>query len=218
MSEAVSPIYEANRKEWNERFGRYRSEARMWRIIALLSSAGLVACAGMATWAGTQSHVVPYVVEKNKLGESITVQRLEVSAPFDPIRVKPQLARWVHDMRTVFQDPVAQTGLYTEAYAWVDQNSEAKAALDNWFAAHQPVTRAKAGSVAVTVEDVLPAGGNTWTVDWFEETSAPGSSTIKTFWRADVRIKPYPPQTDEDLISNPGGFYIVSFHMTQRQV
>jgi type IV secretory pathway TrbF-like protein len=211
-----SPVYEANRKEWSERYGRYRAEARMWRWVSL----GLVITTGIAVtdavWQSTQSHVVPYVLQVDKLGESITVQRLEASSAFDPSRIKPQLAKWVYDVRTVYKDLNALTPLYTEAYAWVDQSSEAKNQLDAYYVANRPNVRAAKETVSTTVESVMPQGGDIWIVDWYEDSAQGDKGTFRTYWRMNVRIMASPPKSEAEMMANAGGFYIEWFHITQR--
>src|SRR5690242_1470253 len=70
--EPVTP-YQKAEQMWDERIGSARVQAKNWRLMALgcLSlSAGLAAS---LIWQSTQSRVVPYVVEVDKLGEAQAV-------------------------------------------------------------------------------------------------------------------------------------------------
>src|SRR5689334_17511665 len=114
-----SAVYLAARREWNERYGDYIAQARSWRLVAFgmlgvtaLSIAGNV-------WQATQSHVVPYVVAMDRLGDALAISRADIAAPADPRLIRAQLARWVSNVRSVYVDVPAEKRLITEAYAMV---------------------------------------------------------------------------------------------------
>ena len=66
-----NPDYLAARQEWLERYGSYIAQARNWRIAAL-SAIGIAALFGAGmVYEADRVHVVPYVVEVDKLGKAV---------------------------------------------------------------------------------------------------------------------------------------------------
>src|SRR5208283_23224 len=168
--ESPSAIYEAGRREWNERYGSYISRARHWRLIAMVLAGTTAVSTCCAVWMAGQAHVVPYVVEVNKLGESLAVHRVVAAPPIDAGRVRSQLARWVVDMRTVYSDPEAVRGDGIEALAWVEHGSDAFAQVTTMLRDNPPIVRGAKESVGVSIESVGQIGADTWSIDWTEET------------------------------------------------
>jgi type IV secretion system protein TrbF len=213
-----SAVYLAARREWNERYGSYIAQARTWRLTAFLSlGIAAVAVVGVV-WIGAQNHVVPYVVETNKLGDALAIERADVAAPIDSRLIRSQLAKWINDVRSVYTDVSAQRHLIDEAYAMVDQNAAAAEQLNGWFREHSPFTEAQTEIVSVQVQSVLPLSANTWRVEWQEVArSRDGSKVSSAQWQAVITIAIKPPTTDADILINPTGLLVKSFNWQQRQ-
>ena len=120
-----SAVYLAARREWNERYGDYIAQANNWRLIAIAAlGVAAVAVAGNV-WQSSQSRVQPFVVEVDKLGDALAIQRADVAAPIPVGVIRAQLARYIQNVRTVSIDVQAERAFITEAYAMVDKNSGA---------------------------------------------------------------------------------------------
>jgi type IV secretory pathway TrbF-like protein len=215
--ESPSAIYEAGRREWNERYGSYISRARQWRLMAMVLAGTTAVSTCCAVWMAGQAHVVPYVVEVNKLGESLAVHRVVAAPPIDPGRIRSQLARWVADVRTVYADPDAVRANGTEALAWVEHGSDAFAQVTALFRDNSPVVRGARESVGVVLESVGQIGADTWSVDWTEEARPKdGMVASVSSWRLTARIAIVPPTDDATIMVNPGGVYLTWFKITPR--
>ena len=213
-----SAVYLAARREWNERYGSYIAQARTWRLTAFLSlGIAAVAVVGVV-WIGAQNHVVPYVVQTDKLGDALAIQRADVATPIDSRLIRSQLSKWINDVRSVYTDVSAQRHLIDEAYAMVDQNAAAAEQLNGWFREHSPFTEAQTEIVGVQVQSVLPLSANTWRVEWQEVArSRDGSKVSSAQWQAVITIAIKPPTTDADILINPTGLFVKSFNWQQRQ-
>src|SRR2546421_10039315 len=86
--------YLAARREWNERYGDYIARARNWRraAFAALAVSGVLSVG--TVWQASQSKVVPYVVEVDKLGDAVPVGRADRAAPADLRGGRAELAAW----------------------------------------------------------------------------------------------------------------------------
>ena len=213
-----SAVYIAARTEWNERYGSYIAQANAWRLTALASlGVAFVAVAGVV-WIGAQNHVVPYVVQTDRLGDALAVRRADVAAPADPRLIRAGLARWIADVRTVYLDVAAERSVIHEAYAMVNRNAAAAQQLNDWFSKHNPFNRAQKEMVGVSVESVLPISGHTWRVEWREDRRArDGTAAPPEHWQATITISIKPPTSDATILINPVGLYIDSFHWAERQ-
>ena len=209
--------YRAARQEWLERYGDYIAEARAWRRVAMLSLlvAALAISALIAN--GTQNHVVPYVVRVDKLGAVAAVDRADRMVRPDQPLIVAQLARWVGAVRTVYVDAAAQRALINEGYAMINRNGDAYGALNDYMRGHDPFERAKTETVAVDVQSVLPIAGDSWRIEWREDTRGrDGAQTASTQYQATVTISISPPRDEATIRANPLGFYIGAFHWARR--
>jgi type IV secretory pathway TrbF-like protein len=213
-----SAVYLAARREWNERYGSYIAQAHAWHLAALASlGVAFVAVVGIAR-IGTQSHIVPYVVQTDMLGDAIAIRRADIAAPLDARLLRAQLARWVDDVRSVYLDVTAEKHVITEAYAMVDRNAAAGPTLNDWFSQNDPFKRAQDDTVSVAVQSVLPLSGNTWRVEWREDRrTRQGALESSQQWQATITISINPPTDDATIWINPTGLYVESFDWSQRQ-
>ena len=214
-----SAVYLAARREWNERYGDYIAHANNWRLIAIAAlGVAAVAVAGNV-WQSTQSRVQPFIVEVDKLGDALAIQRADVASPVPLGVVRAQLARYIQDVRTVSIDVQAERAFINEAYAMVDKNSAALTFLNNYFAANDPFKRAATETVSAHVESVLPLpGSNTWRVEWREDTVArDGRPEFSKHWEATITVSINPPTTDAGILVNPTGLFVEASPWGERQ-
>jgi type IV secretion system protein TrbF len=215
-----SAVYLAGRREWNERYGSYIAQRDSWRLVAMASLGVAAIAVGGVVWLSAQSRVVPYVVEVNKLGDALAIQRANVVTQVDTGVVRAQLARFIGDVRSVYTDVQAERALIGEAYAMVDKNAAAFTFLNDYFANNDPFKRAANETVAAHVESVLPLpGGKTWRVEWREDTYArDGRPEFSKYWEATITVSINPPTTDAAILVNPTGLFVESTPWGERQV
>lgn len=214
-----SAVYMAARREWNERYGDYIAQANNWRLIAIAAlGVAAVAVAGNV-WQSAQSRVQPFVVEVNKLGDALAIQRADVASPIPVNVIRAQLARYIQDVRVVSIDVQAERAFINEAYAMMDKNSAALTFLNTYFAANDPFKRAATETVTAHVESVLPLpGGKTWRVEWREDTVArDGRPEFSKHWEATITVSITPPTTDAGVLVNPTGLFVDACAWGERQ-
>ena len=221
MSEQIasgdSAVYLAGRREWNERFGSYISRERWWRWTAAIAVVSLAGVAWSNVWLASQSHVEVMVHNVDKLGRTVSVERLGPAPAINSTRIRAQLQDWIVDVRSVYGDQYAVLRNATQAYAWIDAKSDAKAQLDEWFTANNPNDRAKDETVGVVVDNVTPVGSaSMWQADFAEEHRAKGKSATISYWRATIKIKIDPPTDDAAAMKNPNGVWVTWVSVTPR--
>jgi type IV secretory pathway TrbF-like protein len=210
--------YLAAKAEWNERYGSYISQARSWRLAALLSMGVAIGCVAGISYIGSQSHIVPFVVEINQLGDALAAQRADVAATPDARLIRAQLARWISDVRTVYVDASAERYVINEAYGMIDRQSEAFAVVNAYFRKNDPFARAAEESTNVHISSVLPISATTWRVEWDEEShKRDGSSTGVSHWRGSVTVTVHPPTDSNTILINPTGLYVQSVSWSRAQ-
>ena len=204
--------YLAARAEWNERYGSYIQQARAWRLVAVLSMVVAIIAVLGVVYIGSQSRLVPFIVEVNKLGDALAAERADVASTPDNRLIRAQLARWISDVRTVYLDASAERAIINEAYGMIDRQSAAYGDMNSDFRANDPFTRAQNETVNVHITSVLPISQNTWRVEWDEERHArDGSSTGTTHWQGTATIALHPPTDSETILLNPTGLYVQNF-------
>jgi type IV secretory pathway TrbF-like protein len=210
--------YMAARAEWNERYGSYIQQARGWRMAFFMAAGIAIVSVGGVVYIGSQSHLVPYIVEVNQLGDALAAQRADVASTPDTRLIRAQLARWVSDTRTVYLDASAERAIINEAYGMVDRSSPAYPDLNEYFRANNPFNRAQTETENVHITSVLPISQHTWRIEWNEETnSRDGSNQQTAHWQATVTIALHPPTDSETVLINPTGLYVQNFSWAQVQ-
>ena len=93
--------YLAARQEWTERYGSYVQAARAWRIVGILGLSMAVIGFTYAMYLSTQVKLVPYIVEVDKLGTSVTAgfpQQIEYA---DARVVRATLGNFITSLKSI---------------------------------------------------------------------------------------------------------------------
>lgn len=210
-------IYLQARQEWLERYGEFIVAARTWKWVACLSlGIAMIATTGIV-YIGSENHIIPYIVEVDKLGAAHAAGRADIAFTPDTRMIRSQLAHFVVDIRSVYPDVAAERKLIDEAYAMLNKNGAAYNTLNDYFRLNDPFKRAQDQTINVTVESVLPISADTWRVEWTEETRGRDGKLIDSQeWQASITLSIFPPTSDEQILANPIGLYVNNISWSQR--
>ena len=186
------------RKKHNEYESSRNASLRLWKLFGLLGLLTGLAGVGGMIHIGSQSKFVPYVIEVDKLGQTLPVSVADKAAPADPRIVSSLLARAITLARMVTPDVVVQRNAIFELYASLDSSDPAALKMQEYLGSDSdtsPFKRAAKETVDVQITSVIPQSDETWQVDWMETVRARGDGSIISRFRmrALVRIYVVPP-------------------------
>jgi type IV secretion system protein VirB5 len=181
-----------------------------------------VGCIGVAALAvgglvydDSLSKFIPYVVERDHLGDAVAVGLASKAAPPDLRTIQAELSRWLYDVRVVSPDIETEKHMILEAYDHTDGDSPAKGELDEWFSKNVPWERAKETIVTITVTSMLPTypgSWHTWRGNWREEArTRDGVLVSSALKEVSLEAVQKTPTTDTAIKKNPAGVFVHNF-------
>ena len=213
-----NPDYLAARQEWLERYGSYIAQARNWRIAAL-SAIGIAALFGAGmVYEADRVHVVPYVVEVDKLGKAVELAQAVRDGSFAQPVVQHIVSRFTWLAFTRSPDKYVQKHFIDETYHYIA--SSAESSLDAFYAQHHPYAAYsnKTQGNTVTIQSAVPVGqvtdkGGSYIVDFLVKHYGPhGGIDGEQNWQGTVTYATVPPSNNPDVLKgNPFGIYITHF-------
>ena len=204
-SEPVTP-YQRAEQMWDERIGSARVQAKNWRLMAFGSLGLSGALAASVIWQSTQSHIVPYVVKVDKLGEAQAVAPAIANYQPSDGEVAWFLARFVTDVRSLSSDSVIARKNWFEAY---DYTTNHGAAILNQFAQeHDPFKGIGERTVSIQVTSVVRMSDSSFQVKWTEQVYDHDALASTQHWTGILTVITKPPTTAEVLRRNPLGLYV----------
>ena len=212
------------RKKHNQYESSRNASLRLWKLFGLLGLLTGLAGVGGMIHIGSQSKFVPYVIEVDKLGQTLPVSVADKAAPADPRIVSSLLARAITLARMVTPDVVVQRNAIFELYASLDSSDPAALKMQEYLGSDSdtsPFKRAAKETVDVQITSVIPQSDETWQVDWMETVRARGDGSIISRFRmrALVRIYVVPPTnrtSEEQIRKNPLGIFIRDFNWSKQ--
>jgi len=198
--------YQAAQQLWDERIGSSRAQARNWRLMAFGCLALSILIAGGLIWQSTRSHITPYVVEVDHLGEVKAVgPAIQAYRPADA-QIAHHLERFIRDVRSLPIDPIVLRDNWLEAYDYATERGAAT--LNEYARANDPFSHVGQNSVAIEVTSVVRASENSFQVRWIERSYANGAPSTTERWTAILSIVIRPPADEHRLRKNPLGLYV----------
>ncbi|RSV49957.1 conjugal transfer protein TrbF [Sphingomonas sp. ABOLD] len=198
--------YQRAAQAWDDRIGSARVQAKNWRLAffgTLALSGGL---AGGLVWQSARGHIVPWVVQVDRLGEAQAVAPAEAGyRPTDP-QIAFHLARFIEQVRSVPADPVIVRQNWLRAYDFTTDRGAV--ALNDYARANDPFANVGRVQVAVDVSSVIRASPDSFRVAWTERRYQDGSLAATERWSAILTIVVQPPRTPDALRKNPLGVFV----------
>ena len=211
------------RREWNTHEGGILASRQTWQIIGILSLLIALSAVGGVIYIGQQSKFIPYVVQVDKLGQSVAVSRADLAAPVDSRVMHATVAAFIADARLVTPDVTVQRNAVFRLYAHLSSNDPATHKMNEWLNSSEefnPFKRAAKETVTTEILSALPQSRETWQVDWME-TVRDRQGVLKTKYRMRALLTVYatPPgaNTDEEQIRrNPLGIFVQDFSWSKQ--
>ncbi|WP_312283498.1 VirB8/TrbF family protein [Candidatus Igneacidithiobacillus taiwanensis] len=222
MSDEVHD-YLAARQLWNERAGSDRAQAKNWRLAAMLSLAASVLFAAGIVYEADRVHVVPYVVQVDKLGQTVELAQAVRAGAFAQPVVNHVLSRFVWLAFTRSPDVHVQKHFIDESYNFID--SREKSSLDAFYSRHQPYSAYsnKTQGQTVTIQTAEPMGnltakGGAYIIDFLVKKYGPhGNLDGAQPWQATISYATVPPSNNPEVLKgNPFGIYITHFAFSKQ--
>ena len=205
--------YQRAAQIWDDRLGSARVQARNWRLIAF---GGFVLSAALSSgliWQSTQSRLVPYVVEVDKLGEARAVAPAERDyQPTDP-QIAWFLARFITDVRSISLDPVLMRQDWLSAYDFA--SARGARFLSAYARDANPFGEIGTRTVSVQVTSVVRASDRSFELKWTESEYERGSPAGTTHWTGILSVVRKPPSSADVLRRNPLGLYVDAIDWSQ---
>jgi type IV secretory pathway TrbF-like protein len=207
--------YLAARQEWTERYGSYVQAARAWRIVGILGLSMALIGFSYAMYLSTQVKLVPYIVEVDKLGTSITAgfpQQIEYA---DPRVVRATLGNFVTSFRSITPDAVVQKQYIDRTYALLRTSDPSTQKVNAWFRSNSPFEKAKTSTVSIEVNNIVALSNQTYQIDWTEyERDRKGKETGTRRFRGIATVTLTAPQDEAIIRLNPIGLYVQDLDWT----
>lgn len=216
--EGANPYLSA-RRTWNEHMGDMAASRQTWQMLGLLSLLIALAGVGGMIYIGSQSKFIPYVVEVDKLGQTLAVAPVDRAHSVDSRVVHATVANFIQSARMVSPDVALQRKAIFAVYAMLSPEDPAIAKMNEYMNARPdatPFKRAEKEMVSTDIVSVIAQTPHTWQVDW-TETVRDRQGIIKLSpyrMRALVTVhvvEPSPETSEAQLRNNPLGIFVSDF-------
>jgi len=209
--EGMDTPYKKAKQVWDQRIGTSRQQAANWRLVSLgLLCVTLLLSAGLI-YMGSQSKIVPYVVEVSSSGQ-VNGIRMAGEIAQAPSRHLTQFAvkTFIQSVRSLPSDPVVARSNWEGSYSYL--TSRGASILTGIFNENDPVAEFGKKTRQLYIDTILPLSNNTFQAEWSEtEYDKSGIRSSVQRMRGAFTVLHKLPETEAELRMNPLGIYIDNF-------
>ena len=210
--------YLAARRTWNNHDSSLVSSRQAWQVIGILSLMIALAGVGGIIHIGSQSKFIPYIVQVDKLGQSVAYGRADRAGEADQRVIAARIASFIADARVVTPDVKLQRDAVFRTYSVLAPNDPSTKKMNEWLngdAEASPFKRAAKETVSIEIRSVMPQTAETWQVDWVETTrDRQGVKKSEGTYRALVTVYQAEPNIntkEEEMWMNPIRLFVRDF-------
>ena len=205
---------------WNSRISEFFWKYRAWQLLAVLSLLiALLAVSGVI-YIGSQSKFIPYIVEVNKLGETVVVGRTQTGTIKDPRIIRAKVANFIDTLRLVSIDPALQRDYIYKTYESLRRGDPAFEKANIFYQDNKtnPFKLGKNISRNIEIKSLNRQTDETYQIDWLEYTyDKKGILLYVKEFRALVTVflSPIDVESVNQLLENPLGIYIRDYNISE---
>jgi type IV secretion system protein VirB5 len=214
-NEELSSPYQRAKYAWDERIGSARVQAYNWRAMAFILSVLLALSLIGNIYLGSQSKVIPYVVELKPTGEAgVLGSASSLSAKANDNAVKFFISRFIMLAREIPADAVLLKRNMQNLFQLVSM--QGKTLLSEKFNETSPAKEFQEKNRALKIASTLAVSDGVYQVDWFEaEYDKNGQKVAEYPMRGTFKVAWLEPKNSEQLQENPLGIFIDYFSWTR---
>jgi type IV secretion system protein VirB5 len=210
--EPLTP-YQKAAQVWDDRIGSARVQAKNWRLMAFGCLTLATLFAGGVLWQAGRSHIAPYVVEVDKLGEARAVSPANDAYQPSDSQTAWYLGRFITNVRGLSIDPVVVRRDWLEAYNFA--TDKGATFLNDFARANDPFAAVGTRSVSVSITSIVRASDSSFQVKWTEQNYKQGTLSGTEHWTAILGVVTQTPRTPDILRKNPLGIYVNAIAWTR---
>ncbi len=205
---------------WNSRISEFFWKYRAWQLLTIISMLiALIAVSGMI-YIGSQSKFIPYIVEVNKLGETIVVGKTQTGTIKDPRIIRAKVASFIDTLRLVSIDPALQRNYIYKTYDSLRRGDPAFEKANIFYQDNKtnPFILGENISRNIEITSLNRQTDETYQVDWLEKTyDKKGILLHVKEFRALVTVflSPIDVESVDKLIENPLGIFIKDYNISE---
>lgn len=208
--------YQRAKLEWDERIGSARTQAKNWRIVAILALVAVVLLLMTLIAVLNQKSDRIFVAEVTKTGRVVNVSPLLVKYQPTVAQQEYFIAHFIELIRSLPLDPVVAKNNWLNAYNFL--NARGAERLNTFLREHNPTTMLGKKTVTVKIVDINPISNSSFEVDWTETTiNSNGQSEGEKNFSGIFTITLKPPTSQKEILANPLGIYIIDFNLSTRE-
>jgi len=209
--------YQMAQKEWDDRIGSARAQARNWRLISLLSLTITLLLIVLLIMEITTKQERIFVAEVTKTGQVVNVVPLRFG--YNPTIAQKEyfLTQFVDYIRGVPLDPVVAKQNWLKAYRFLAKRGAEE--LNTYLRKENPLTLLGKQTVTIKINDINQISELVFQVDWTETSiNLDGKITTEKHYSGVFTIAIHQPTNQQEILQNPLGIYIVDFHVSTKEV
>ena len=215
-SELAETPYLRAKKEWDDRIGDARVQAKNWRFIALLSSLISILLLVMLWISLSMGQVMVYVAEVTKAGRVVNVAPLTTKYQPNQAQTEYFVTYFIKLIRQLPLDPVVAKKNWLQAYQFLTQRASQQ--LNDYFTQNNPVNLLGKQTVTVTINDINMVSDQSYHADWTEITyNLSGQIEKQQNYSGMFTTTYHQPTTQQEIYQNPLGIYIIDFHISSQE-
>ena len=210
--------YSRAAREWDNRIGSARVQARNWRIMAFAAMGGMLLLGIGLITLSRQKQVETFLVEVDPAGMPGRVTLADQAYDPDDATVGYFVGELVKLVRQRPVDPVVMRQNWAKAYQFLAGGAVASM---NRYAATDPGVGPAPGSAAnhaariVEIGSVVQQSERTWQVRWIEMSYANGVERRRAQYTGLFHVAIRPPETEAETFRNPLGLYVTDFNWSR---
>lgn len=214
-SEQPLTPYQQAQKEWDDRIGSGVVQAKNWRLMAFLASViALLLLIILLMVIATKKDRL-FIAEVTKSGQVVNVMPLRVG--YNPTIAQQEyfITQFIENIRSLPLDPVVAKQNWLKAYAFLSQRANNQ--LNELLRQQNPLELLGRKTITIKVSDINPVSNSTFQVDWLETTfDSSGQEEKKENYSGVFTIVTKQPSTQQQILQNPLGIFIVDFNVSTR--
>jgi type IV secretion system protein VirB5 len=207
--------YQRAQQEWDDRIGSGVVQAKNWRMIAFLAVgiAVLLLLLLLIVVATKRDRV--FVAEVTTSGKVVNVMPLK--AGYNPTVAQQEyfISQFIENIRSLPLDPVVAKQNWLKAYSFLSQRANNQ--LSELLRQQNPLELLGKKTITIKINDINPISESTFQVDWLETIfDSSGLEEKKENYSGVFSVVTKQPTTQQQILQNPLGIFIVDFHISTR--